>query len=108
MRCDRDKMVKIPIVFCFDSRIILGAAVTIKSLIEHAEETTCYDIRIFHSEISEKDQKSLQSLLDGTSHEMKFHYINPDLFKSRKSLGKKALESNAIRDSNPSCAAEMS
>ncbi|MBR7127067.1 MAG: polysaccharide pyruvyl transferase family protein, partial [Lentisphaeria bacterium] len=74
-------MVKIPIVFCFDSRIILGAAVTIKSLIEHAEETTCYDIRIFHSEISEKDQKSLQSLLDGTSHEMKFHYINPDLFK---------------------------
>ncbi len=74
-------MVKIPVVLCFDSRILLGAAVTIKSLLEHAKDSTCYDIRIFHSEIKDKDQKALKSLVENSRHEIKFHYIDPNLFK---------------------------
>ena len=53
-------MVNIPVVFSFDSRIILGAAVSIKSLIDCAKEDTCYDIRIFHSDL---DIQSLFTIL---------------------------------------------
>ena len=73
-------MVKIPVVLCFDSRIILGASVTIKSLLENAKDTTCYDIRIFHSELNNTNQKNLQTLVENTRHTMKFHYINPERF----------------------------
>ena len=38
----------IPVVFCFDKRILLGASVAVKSLIDCAKEDTTYDIRIFH------------------------------------------------------------
>lgn len=75
-------MVKIPVVFCFDSRIILGAAVSIKSLIDCAKENTIYDIRILHSDLDLKEQKNLTSLVEGTKHNIGFHYINPELFKN--------------------------
>ena len=74
-------MTNIPVVFCFDSRIILGASVAIKSLIDCAKETTTYDIRIFHSDINLKDQKNISALAENTRHNIAFHYINPDLFK---------------------------
>ena len=74
-------MANIPVVFCFDSRIILGASVAIKSLIDCAKETTTYDIRIFHSDINLKDQKNISALAENTRHNIAFHYINPDLFK---------------------------
>ena len=57
-------MVNIPVVFCFDSRIILGASVAIKSLIDSAIDSTSYDIRIFHSDLSLKNQKSLVKLTE--------------------------------------------
>ena len=66
-------MGNIPIVFCFDSRIILGAAVSIKSLIDCAKETTCYDIRILHSDLSLKEQASLSTLTENTKHNIAFH-----------------------------------
>lgn len=75
-------MSNIPVVLCFDSRILLGAAVTIKSLIEHAKDTTCYDIRILHSDLNLNEQKNLTGLTEGTRHNIGFHYINPDLFKN--------------------------
>lgn len=75
-------MANIPVVLCFDSRIILGASVTIKSLIDSAKATTCYDIRILHSDLSLKEQKNLTSLVEGTKHNIGFHYINPELFKN--------------------------
>ncbi len=75
-------MANIPVVFCFDSRIILGASIAIKSLIDCAKETTTYDIRIFHSDISLKDQINISKLLENTKHNIAFHYINPDLFKN--------------------------
>ena len=74
-------MNNIPVVFCFDRRIILGASVAIKSLIDCAEENTTYDIRIFHSDIDINDQKNITLLTEGTRHNIAFHYINPGVFK---------------------------
>jgi len=70
----------VPIVFCFDKRIILGASVAIKSLIDCAKDTTTYDIRIFHSDLSIEDQKHITKLADGTRHKIAFNYINPQTF----------------------------
>ena len=74
-------MTNIPVVFCFDKRIILGASVAIKSLIDCANDDTSYDIRIFHSDIEVNDQKNITLLANGTRHSIAFHYINPDIFK---------------------------
>ena len=74
-------MSNIPVVFCFDKRIILGASVAIKSLLDCAKETTTYDIRIFHSDLDIKNQKNITKLTEGTRHSIAFHYINPDIFK---------------------------
>ena len=74
-------MSNIPVVFCFDKRIVLGASVAIKSLIDCAKDDTSYDIRIFHSDIEVNDQKNITLLANGTRHNIAFHYINPDIFK---------------------------
>ena len=74
-------MANIPIVFCFDSRIILGASVAIKSLIDCAKDSTYYDIRIFHSDLNLNAQKNISKLVENTKHNIAFHYINPELFK---------------------------
>ncbi len=74
-------MNRVPIVFCFDKRIILGASVTIKSLVDTAKAETNYDIRVFHSDLSLDYQKSLTSLVQNTNHTIAFHYINPEIFK---------------------------
>ncbi len=71
----------IPIVFTFDKRIILGASVAIKSLFNCANNETTYDVRIFHSDLSLKNQKNISQLAQGTRHNIAFHYIAPDLFK---------------------------
>ena len=75
-------MVSIPVVLCFDSRIILGASATIKSLLDCAKDETIYDIRILHSDLSLKEQKNLTSLAEGTRHNISFHYIDPKIFKN--------------------------
>lgn len=72
----------IPIVFCFDKRIILGASVAIKSLIDSSKENTSYNIKIFHSDLSLKNQKNLSKLTENTKHNMSFYYIDPDIFKN--------------------------
>ena len=46
----------VPVVFSFDKRILIGASVAIKSLIDSAKDTTTYDIRIFHSDLNIKHQ----------------------------------------------------
>ena len=71
----------IPVVFCFDKRIVLGASIAIKSLIDCARENTCYDIRVFHSDLDIENQKNITKLTEGTRHNLAFHYINPDIFK---------------------------
>lgn len=73
-------MNKIPIVFTFDSRIVLGAAVSIKSLIDSADESTSYQIHIFHSDLSSANQKSFYEIIFSGRHEMFFHLIDKKLF----------------------------
>jgi len=72
----------IPVVFCFDKRIILGASVAIKSLIDCADIDTTYDIRIFHSDLDIKNQKNISKLVENTRHNIAYHYIEPDIFKN--------------------------
>ena len=55
-------MTNIPVVLCFDSRIIIGAAVTIKSLLDNAKNETIYDIRILHSDLGLKEQQKRKTI----------------------------------------------
>lgn len=71
----------VPIVFCFDKRIILGASIAIKSLIDCAGTNTLYDIRVFHDDLSLENQKNISQLVKGTRHTICFHYIDSNLFK---------------------------
>lgn len=75
-------MVNIPVVFCFDSRIVLGASVAIKSLLDCAKDDTTYDVRIFHSDLDIENQKNITAIAEGTRHGIAFHYINPEIFKN--------------------------
>ena len=74
-------MVNIPVVFCFDSRIILGASVAIKSLLDCAKDDTIYDVRIFHSDLDIENQKNISAIAEGSRHSIAFHYINQQIFK---------------------------
>jgi lipopolysaccharide biosynthesis glycosyltransferase len=73
-------MGKIPVILTFDKRIILAASVAIKSLIDSAKETTCYDIRILHSDLNLKTQEKLNELTKNTNHSIAFHYVDKTLF----------------------------
>ena len=70
----------IPVVFCFDSRIVLGSSVAIKSLLDCAKESTVYDIRVFHSDLSLENQKNISAIAAGSRHQIAFHYIDPAIF----------------------------
>ena len=75
----------IPVVFTFDKRILLGAGVSIKSLIDSANKKTQYDIYVLHPDLSEKNQKDFETLIKNTNHKINFWiYIINYLFKSVK------------------------
>lgn len=74
-------MVNIPVIFSFDSRIVLGASIAIKSLLDCAKDDTIYDVRIFHSDLDIENQKNITALAENTRHSIAFHYINPNIFK---------------------------
>lgn len=74
-------MTKIPVVFTFDKRIILGAAVTIKSLIDRAKADTSYDIYVYHPDIDDKTAGEFKKMLEGTNHSITFEYISTERFK---------------------------
>jgi lipopolysaccharide biosynthesis glycosyltransferase len=67
---------KVPIVFTFDKRIVLAAAVAIKSMIDSAAADSAYDIHILHSDLDAKTQKAFLEL----DPEISFHYIDPSRF----------------------------
>lgn len=75
-------MAKIPVVFTFDKRIILGAAVSIKSLIDCANPETEYDIYVYHPDIDEKTEVEFKKMTEGTRHNITFEYISKDKFKN--------------------------
>ncbi|MDO5648447.1 glycosyltransferase family 8 protein [Paracoccus sp. (in: a-proteobacteria)] len=70
----------IPIVFCFDDRILLGAGVSILSLIEAADDQTVYDIHILHADLAPSSTDALESLVRDTRHKMSFHRVSADRF----------------------------
>lgn len=79
-------MAKIPVVFTFDKRIILGAAVSIKSLIDCANPETEYDIYVYHPDIDEKTEVEFKKMTEGTRHNITFEYISKDKFKMHLSI----------------------
>ena len=74
-------MPKIPVVFTFDKRIILGAAVAIKSLVDTANPDTVYDIYVYHPDIDKKTIDEFQKMLGGTRHSITFEFIDKNRFK---------------------------
>ncbi len=74
-------MAKIPVVFTFDKRIILGAAVTVKSLIDSAKPETEYDIYVYHPDIDDKTVNEFKKMLEGTKHSITFEYISKTKFQ---------------------------
>jgi len=75
-------MAKIPVVFTFDKRIVLGAAVAIKSLIDTAKPETSYDIYVYHPDIDDKTIKEFEKMLEGTSHLITFEFISKNKFEN--------------------------
>lgn len=75
-------MAKVPVVFTFDKRIVLGAAVTIKSLIDCAKPETEYDIYVYHPDIHDRLVREFKKMTDGTRHNITFSYISPEKFKN--------------------------
>lgn len=71
----------IPIVFTFDKRILLGAAVAIKSLFASAKETTSYNVFVFHPDIADDDIKAFGELTKETRHTIEFIKTPPSRFK---------------------------
>lgn len=69
-------MVDVPVLFCFDSRVLLGAGVSIMSLIEAADNGTRYDIRIFHPGFCQSVCDAFQKLVSGTRHSIRFHAVD--------------------------------
>ena len=73
-------MNKVSVVFCFDERILLGAGVSILTLIDSAAATTQLDIHILHPGLSAQARRNLSFLTDGTHHHMSFIEIPPSRF----------------------------
>lgn len=84
-------MKEIPIVFTFDSRIILGAAAAIKSLLQSAGAETAYDIYVLHNGISKKYLEALSTLIK-PPHKITFKFVDKSLFKGVKKSGKSWTE----------------
>lgn len=74
-------MNNIPVVFTFDKRIILGAAVAIQSLIDTAKKDTSYDIFVYHPDIDDKTVSEFKKMVEGTNHSITFQYISKERFK---------------------------
>lgn len=74
-------MVDVPILFCFDDRILCGAGVSILSLVDSAATDTTYKIQIFHPGFSKQVQDGLSQLIEGSRHTITFHKISDERFQ---------------------------
>lgn len=74
-------MNRIPVLLTFDRRIILGAAVTIKSLLATSADSTTYEIHVFHSDLPSDKIDAFESLTAGTRHVLVFHSLDKSRFK---------------------------
>lgn len=74
-------MPEIPVVFTFDKRIILGAAVAIKSLIDSANHDTVYRIYVYHPDIDNKTIIEFQKMFENSRHKINFEFVDKKRFK---------------------------
>ena len=68
-------MAEIPVIFCFDDRILTGAGVSILSLLDAAAPTTVYAVHIFHPGLAGPVLDALRALVAGSRHSIRFHLI---------------------------------
>lgn len=73
-------MTEIPIIFCFDNRILTGAGVSILSLIDSAAPDTVYDIRVLHPDLDADMQRDFERLVTQTPHRISFQEIPSSRF----------------------------
>lgn len=73
-------MNKVPIILCFDERILLGAGVTIRSLIQSAHHSTAYQILILQPGFDDATKSCLTSLVHNTHHEISFFHVPKSRF----------------------------
>jgi lipopolysaccharide biosynthesis glycosyltransferase len=73
-------MVKVSVLLCFDDRILLGAGVTILSMLQSAHAETSYDIHIFHPDFSEPVRDAFQDLVKASRHSITFHWVDATRF----------------------------
>lgn len=73
-------MNKVPIILCFDERILLGAGVTIRSLIQSAHHSTAYQILILQPGFDDATKSCLSSLVQNTNHEISFFHVPKSRF----------------------------
>ena len=64
----------IPVVFCFNDNYMLGAYITIFSMLENANKSTKYEIYIIYSELSKENMEKLNAFKD--IYNIKINYIN--------------------------------
>ncbi len=75
-------MNKIPVIFTFDKRIILGATVAIKSMLDSAHQDTNYHVYIFYPDLSQSDINELTKMITANGkHDVTFVYIDPKRFE---------------------------
>lgn len=74
-------MTEIPVLFCFDDRILLGAGVSILSLVDAAASETTYRIHIFHPGFSAAICAGLDALVAGSRHTITYHQIPAERFE---------------------------
>lgn len=73
-------MTDVPVIFCFDNRILTGAGVSILSMIDAANEDTNYIIHVFHPGLNANAVGGLKCLVHGTRHTIEFHKIRSERF----------------------------
>lgn len=64
----------IPVVFCFNDNYILGAYITIFSMLENANKNTKYEIYIIYNELSKENIEKLNLFKD--KYSVNIHYVN--------------------------------
>src|SRR5689334_3157509 len=67
----------IPIILRFDGRILMGAAVTILSLLETAPDSTAYALHVLHPGLKDDSIDAFRQMVEGTRHAIHFHLIPP-------------------------------
>ena len=70
--------IEVPLLLCFDDRILTGAGVTILSAVRSARADTRYRFEIVTAGLDPDVEAALTALVADTGHEMRFHRVAPE------------------------------